>query len=164
MVPLRKIQLDATHQYTPTGSLTKANVGVPSAGVNLDPELFRRRRLPPPSMRGPLAAPPPVQRERAVATEGGPSSISNLEEAARAAQLRAISEPPPLRMVSGPGIVPGYMPDVLAMSGAQRQVFLPQNSTNDPYRDAAGNELKKKSDADDFEAFRVRSGGWARGR
>lgn len=48
------------------------------------------------------------------------AQVGQAEAEAAAAQL-----PAPLRMVSGPGVVPGYTMDTLAMSGAQRQAYLP---------------------------------------
>src|SRR5690349_9715145 len=38
------------------------------------------------------------------------------------------SYPAPLRMVTGPGVIPGYVQDVNAMNAYQRQAYLPQNA------------------------------------
>ena len=38
------------------------------------------------------------------------------------------SQPIPQRMVMGAGIIPGYTPDPMVMSGRQRAMFLPQQS------------------------------------
>lgn len=43
-------------------------------------------------------------------------------------QIQAKERAAPLRMVQGPGIVPGYTTDVDAMNGYQRENYLPQGS------------------------------------
>jgi hypothetical protein len=60
----------------------------------------------------------------------------NLRQAAEREQLlasmeqsKAMYQPPPTRMVFGPGVIPGPTLDVMRMSGAQRQMYLPQNSS-----------------------------------
>jgi hypothetical protein len=44
------------------------------------------------------------------------------------AQAAAARRAPPLKLQFGPGLKPGYMPDVTRMSGAQRQMYLPQQA------------------------------------
>ena len=48
---------------------------------------------------------------------------------AQMAQSDAMVRPAPQKMLFGPGIIPGMTMDPGAMSGAQRQMFLPQNSS-----------------------------------
>lgn len=50
------------------------------------------------------------------------------ERAQSAAQTRAMTGPAPMKMLFGPGIIPGRTLDPGAMSGAQRQMFLPGGS------------------------------------
>lgn len=122
--PLRKVQLNAMQKYIPGGSYTEANVGVPSAGVNYDAP-----RVPLGARRAAAAAP---SRRKASPGHESPGGIDGqldyMEKRARLLQMQAMEQPQPLRMVSGPGIVPGYMPDTLAMNGMQRQVYLPKGS------------------------------------
>ena len=63
-----------------------------------------------------------------VADHGGSTLLDNERQMAAVAQAQAMNRPPPMRMVQGAGITPGYMPDVNAMTGAQRQAFLPNSS------------------------------------
>ncbi len=44
------------------------------------------------------------------------------------AQANAATRLPPRKLQFGPNVIPGYIPDPNAMSGAQRQMFLPQES------------------------------------
>jgi hypothetical protein len=44
-------------------------------------------------------------------------------------QMQARQNPAPMRMVTGAGIIPGYVPDTNAMNAYQRQAYLPQGST-----------------------------------
>lgn len=44
------------------------------------------------------------------------------------AETRAVTRPAPKKFISGPGILPGYVVDPNAMSGAARQAYLPQNA------------------------------------
>lgn len=100
---------------------------------------------------------------RRTTDRSGPGPMDHLQDEAKAAQLRAVSGPPPMRVVSGPGIVPGYMPDVNAMSGAQRQMFLPNNSQGDPDADARGEAQRRALDAMSFQNFQRTSGAKPRG-
>lgn len=43
-------------------------------------------------------------------------------------QMQARQNPAPLRMVTGPGITPGYVHDTNAFNAYQRQAYLPQNA------------------------------------
>lgn len=111
--------------------MTRATTGVPGAGYNLADETILRRRRPM-AIAGPRAMPTVVERP---AREPNPEShqsksrLEQMEESARMAQLQAMMAPPPMRMVSGPGIIPGYMPDVNAMNYYQRQAYLPKESS-----------------------------------
>lgn len=43
-------------------------------------------------------------------------------------QMQARQNPAPMRMVTGPGIIPGYVQDTNAMNAYQRQAYLPKES------------------------------------
>lgn len=53
-------------------------------------------------------------------------------------QMQARQNPAPMRMVTGPGIIPGYVQDTNAMNAYQRQAYLPQ---------AAGRQLAPEDEA-----------------
>lgn len=55
-------------------------------------------------------------------------SMMGDEKALSRARRQAMTGGPPMKMQFGPGVIPGYMPDVNAMSGVQRQIFLPGGS------------------------------------
>lgn len=50
----------------------------------------------------------------------------------RTAQYQAATGAPPMRMVTGPGVIPGYMPDVNRYTGIQRQAYLPAQAEGAP--------------------------------
>lgn len=43
-------------------------------------------------------------------------------------QRQAMQNPAPMRMVTGPGVIPGYVQDVNAMNAYQRRAYLPNSS------------------------------------
>jgi hypothetical protein len=75
------------------------------------------------------------------------------------AQADALTKAAPMKMTQFANSWNGYMPDVNAMTGAQRQVHLPQNAIMDPIRDAQSGALEAAAADADFERFRVSSGG-----
>ena len=160
--PLRKAQQTAVQQYIPGGSQTTVSGGEYAQGPDLMGLLARKlAQRPAPLQTAPRVVAPRVQ-EPSPEQHAAKSPLQLAEERSRILQLQAMENGPPLRMVSGPGIVPGYMPDTLKMNAYQRKIFLPESSTNDPYRDAVANDIEKKGNADEFEEFRKRSGGYAR--
>jgi hypothetical protein len=56
-------------------------------------------------------------------------NVQDLQLEAMRADEQALSQGPPLRMISGPGITPGYGMDTNAMNGRQRRAFLPNGSS-----------------------------------
>lgn len=122
----------AKQKYLPGGSMIEAQApAFPVRQTNsaLLEALLRKRQ--------PLgrAAVPPRQIQRStpeVAVVPGAREAAAAEARARVIQANAVSQPQPLRMVGGPGIVPGYTPDVLAMSPIQRKLFLPSESAMRP--------------------------------
>jgi hypothetical protein len=54
--------------------------------------------------------------------------LRNAQARAEILRLQASEQPPPMRMVTGAGIIPGYMPDVNAMNAYQRSAYLPNSS------------------------------------
>jgi hypothetical protein len=94
----------------------------------LEAESMRLRNR---GMAGEISEAERLRRERRNPRgEGAPDPVKQAEDAARIAQAQAISGVAP-QSVQGLGfnMTPGYMPNPAAMTGAQRQVFLPQNST-----------------------------------
>lgn len=152
------------------GGNTNVFTKTPKPQASMDPNSQLAALLQPPGglrmagMPGPgkqRSAPRPKLGNQMVNLHRGPDPLAQLQKSAQIAQLQALTSPPPMRMVSGPGIVPGYMPDVNAMSGIQRQTFLPQGSSIEapPDRSAAANAMKQEAEDDDFERFAKRTGG-----
>lgn len=55
--------------------------------------------------------------------------LNTMEQGARMAELQALTQPPPLKQVGlGPQQIPGWQIDTEHLTGAQRKVYLPQNS------------------------------------
>jgi len=145
--------MGAETSYYPGGSQTRASTG-PVAGI--DPaSMDLLNRVLQKRLQGALAEPSPgaagrsrsplgasegysAPAPRRQATEGyigrdpRPSKHEMddefAERAARRAQLNAAASPPPMRMVTGPGIIPGYTMDVNAMNAYQRQLYLPKDA------------------------------------
>jgi hypothetical protein len=72
---------------------------------------------------------------------------------AELAQLRAIIEPAPLKDIGFAGGMPGFVQDTNAMSGAQRQMYLPKQSTADPVADAQAQGQRQANDVNADMAF-----------
>lgn len=121
-----------------------------------------RARTPPPQ---PIAAAPmramaadrltPAPAER----DSGKSAIDQqLEYAAKRdalLQMQARQNPAPMRMVTGPGIIPGYVQDTNAMNAYQRQAYLPQGSSASY---SPGSELGARRGALSDAAFDAKMG------
>ncbi len=115
-------------------SQTPRPAAMPQGNPQMDAllQMMIARQQPKPFSAGPRAMSTQARREpRMINLHKSPRELTmqKAEDTARLAQLNALSGQQPLRMVSGPGITPGYMPDVNAMSGAQRKVFLPDQSS-----------------------------------
>lgn len=122
----QQAQQQAQHFLAASGQLTAQRAAA-------DREAYERARAG-------EAAKRQAQREGRMEREHQEDRASQKVAAARAAQMQqqrdrfegakmsAAMRPPPMRMVSGPQIIGGYMPDVNAMSGIQREIFLPQGS------------------------------------
>lgn len=138
--------IGANTTYGP-GSSSTAVSGGPAAG-NPNDEMLRRlisQRLgraltPAPTAQQPRARGNVGRRSMPAGGGGqhrdGPTQRDSMmqgeEDRARIAQLRAISGPAPVRMTTFGGSINGWTPDVTAMSGAQRKVFLPEDSRAAP--------------------------------
>jgi hypothetical protein len=137
--------------YQPHGSTTTAEGPDYAYSSPLTPEVqsliqslflarLRAAQRPRPSIS---AAPAPVSAGPAPATMTSTADTltpneriaAMREEAAKAYQYQAMTSPPPMRMVSGAQINPGYMPDVNAMSGIQRSIYLPQQARAYPIQE-----------------------------
>lgn len=128
---------DISTSYGPGQSTTAtmgsgAGSGFPAGLDDLLLQVLRKRAAasapaPAPVM---MRAPMPMQREPVMQQE--PAAKSDLERAKERdelLQIQARQQPPPMRMVTGPGITPGYVMDVNAMNAYQRAAYLPSNST-----------------------------------
>jgi hypothetical protein len=76
--------------------------------------------------QGEALAPARQERRPLTVTEQQVAGLPGREAILRA---QAAESGPPLRMVSGPGIIPGYMPDTTRMNAYQRDLYLPQSSS-----------------------------------
>lgn len=160
--------------YLPGGGSRSVTAAPASAGGGNDElmELFReraRRAMQPaptqaPPRVGGTSGPAPRAVSRSYNDSAGNKTPLDVErERAEMAQLRAVSSPPPMRMVGGAGIVPGYMPDVNAMNGAQRQMYLPQGSENNPDADVAAEARRRALESLSFSDFQRSSNAGQRG-
>lgn len=107
---------------------------------------FGRRQPPRPQ------APPP---DLAGGSRGDDARLDAMRRGAEMHQLQSMMAPAPKKFISGAGIVPGYIDDVEAMSGTQRQMFLPQNSTGNPAADAAAQGQRQENDVNADAAFQA---------
>ena len=72
---------------------------------------------------------------QAAAVEGKDSGFDlqdenfrHLQQRDQILQMQARQNPQPMRMVTGAGIIPGYVPDTNAFNSYQRQAYLPNNA------------------------------------
>jgi hypothetical protein len=86
----------------------------------------------PKSALGHGAARPPAQRSVSNEVGGMQQQLRGAQYLAEMEKMRAMTSSAPVKMVNGPGVVPGYTPDTLAMSGIQRQVYNPSGSGMSP--------------------------------
>ena len=70
--------------------------------------------------------------------------LEGLRQRAEASKLHALVDPVPMKMIGGPGIIPGLTNDTNAYSAAQRALLLPQNAGM--YGDRTPDEEKKAAD------------------
>jgi len=131
-------------EYTPGGTVGKTDAG-PSLPAGMTPAQYlaivrqiQARSAAPAGVASPAigshaavshAASAPVIRPSATpgVTPGDPNA--GLKAEAEAMRLQAMMAPPPMRMTTfASNANNGYMPDVNAMNGFQRQIFLPDKS------------------------------------
>jgi hypothetical protein len=117
---------DISSTYAPGSQSTTTRGGFPGiagGGFGIDPSMFSwlvRKRL-----IGGLH-----QEQNPDYHEPSPNekALDQARTEAEIAKYRAISQPPPLRQVSGPQIIPGNVLDTNAMTGAQRTQYLPSGA------------------------------------
>jgi len=85
--------------------------------------------------------------------QAAPDPLAHDRMAAEKAKLDAISKPPPMKWTYPYGTAGFLTMDVDNMTGAQRQMFLPQNSTNDAEKDAKGQAIQDMAQAAEFGAI-----------
>lgn len=158
MMSTPRMQQNYTRQrFTPGGVTTEAQAPPQMQMEDQYNALFRQRPVQRPDA-GPRASAgyEVIKNEAPIPGPNVNEEAERMEARVRVAQAQALLSPPPMRMVSGPGITPGYMPDVNAMSGIQRKIFLPQGST----QTAAGAEddtLRQNRNASSFQNFQNES-------
>lgn len=142
-------QLSTTYQ---PGSVTTATEGAPVSGG--DPQLtsafhaliaaklsnaLKAAQRPAPA---PMASAAPVRamamdrlgaggsggRDEAFRASGPEQLLQHLRQRDEIMQQQARQNPAPMRMMTGPGITPGYVMDTNAMNAYQRQAYLPKES------------------------------------
>lgn len=59
------------------------------------------------------------------------TNMDHLRDRDEIMQMQAAQQPAPMRMVTGPGVTPGYVMDPNAMNAYQRELYLPKNSTRE---------------------------------
>jgi hypothetical protein len=106
------------------GQMTRTSGG-PSGTFGFDPSIFQylnRRRI---------DERPDLHPDHTYLSPND-QAVEDAKARAMIAEYKAKSEPPPLRQVSGPNIIPGNVLDTNAMTGAQREAYLPKNSVVAP--------------------------------
>jgi hypothetical protein len=113
------------------GQMTRTSGG-PSGSFGFDPSIFQylnRRRI---------DERPDLHPDHTYLSPND-QAVEDAKARAMIAEYKAKSEPPPLRQVSGPNIIPGNVLDTNAMTGAQRAQYLPSGSREgDPSRSGLG--------------------------
>lgn len=89
---------------------------------------------------------------------GAKSQLQMAQERDQILQMQARQNPAPMRMVTGPGIIPGYVMDTNAMNAYQRAAYLPNNAAA-----AYGPEDSARAQGE-YDDERAWSGNMAAGR
>lgn len=89
-------------------------------------EMAQRRGSQQPQAMSVSAPAPPVQALQA--SDPMDEEVRAMDARRRILEDQEAERPAPMRMVTGAGIVPGYVMDPNAMSANQRKMFLPQGS------------------------------------
>jgi hypothetical protein len=83
-------------------------------------------------------------------------NVQDLQLEAMRADENAMSQGPPLKMLSGAGYVPGYTMDATAMSGRQRRMFLP-NGSGMTAAGGADDSMRADRNQSEFDRFKQES-------
>jgi hypothetical protein len=94
-----------------------------------------------------------------VGPSGIDSELANAEKRSRIIDLEQANRPAPQRMVSGPGVTPGYVSNPNAMDASQRQAYLPSSSSF--YDPEAEGRAKAKYEAEQRSGQQTSSQGRA---